>query len=277
MDTIRFGQSRHKFKILGNSRSGLFILFWTVVYGITILQDYIESALQSTGFYWSETMLYNTYWLWFIPLIFITEKSYSIIKPKSIFPRLFYSVLSGLILTAIHILLFTQAFVLVSEILYVIPHRFSRISQSVLSNHAYITLLAYTFIPIMLNRIKVSLDKKSTKTSDFVSLIKVRKGKRIIPIKVENIKSITTNKPYSEICANGERYLHNDSLKTLASLLDPKIFIRVHRSALVNVNHIVELASRGNGDYDARLSNGCTVRFSRHFREHWSSLAPTGA
>jgi two-component system LytT family response regulator len=54
--------------------------------------------------------------------------------------------------------------------------------------------------------------------------------------------------------------------------LNSQIFLRVHRSAIVNKNHITELKSRKNGDYDGVLTNGQSVRFSRHYRQNWSEL-----
>ncbi len=103
----------------------------------------------------------------------------------------------------------------------------------------------------------------------------VRKGSNRIPIKVEHIQSIVANKPYTEITANCTKYLHSGTLKKFESTLDPKTFIRVHRSVLVNKLHIVGLKSRGNGDYDATLTDGGSVRFSRHYRKYWGPLAST--
>jgi len=222
-------------------------------------------------------MLYNTYWLWFIPLIYSADKLYTLIRPKSILLTTFYLALTSLFFTAINILLFTEVFVLVSELLYANPHRFSRIFENVLSNQVYITLIAYTFAPIFINYLKRDVRNKPVSKAHFIDFITVKKGSRRIPLKVIDIQSITTNRPYSEISTSKDKYLHDDSLKKFEGLLDPNIFIRVHRSALVNQEHIAELVSRGNGDYDAKLVNGDSVRFSRHYREHWHFLTTTGA
>jgi DNA-binding LytR/AlgR family response regulator len=61
-------------------------------------------------------------------------------------------------------------------------------------------------------------------------------------------------------------------LKKLERLLDPQVFIRVHRSAIINKNHITELKSRKNGDYDGIVTSGQTIRFSRHYRQNWNTL-----
>lgn len=277
MNTVLFGTSNQSLKFLGNSRVVLSIVFWGVVYGVAILQDYIEAVIESTGFYWSETMLYNTYWLWFIPLIYGAKKLYATIRPKSVLLKISYLTLTSLVFTTIHMLVFTEVFILASELLYANPHRFSRIFENVLSNQIYITLIAYMFAPIFINYLKRDVRNKPTSKADFIELITVKKGSRRIPLKVIDIQSITTNRPYSEISTGENKYLHDDTLKKLESLLDPNIFMRVHRSALVNKEHITELVSRGNGDYDAKLVNGDSIRFSRHYRQHWHFLATTGA
>ena len=56
-----------------NSSFGILVLFCVILYGLAIFQDYVFSEIQFTGFYWSETMLYNTFWLLFIPFIKIAN------------------------------------------------------------------------------------------------------------------------------------------------------------------------------------------------------------
>ncbi|WP_103867619.1 LytTR family DNA-binding domain-containing protein [Aquimarina sp. I32.4] len=47
---------------------------------------------------------------------------------------------------------------------------------------------------------------------------------------------------------------------------------KLHRSVIVNKNHITELKSRKNGDYDCILTNGQSIRLSRHYRQNWNEL-----
>ena len=74
------------------------------------------------------------------------------------------------------------------------------------------------------------------------------------------------------ICSDNQNFLHDESLKKLEGLLDSQIFLRVHRSVIINKHHITEIKSRKNGDYDGILSNGQSVRFSRHYRQNWDEL-----
>ena len=62
------------------------------------------------------------------------------------------------------------------------------------------------------------------------------------------------------------------SLAHLLQRLDPKRFVRVHRSVAVNTARIRELQPRSHGDYTVILKNGTELVMSRGFRpqfEHW--------
>jgi two-component system LytT family response regulator len=69
-----------------------------------------------------------------------------------------------------------------------------------------------------------------------------------------------------------KRYFDSRTLKDFEDLLNPEFFLRVHRSSMVNTAYVKALTSRQNGDYDALLENGQTVRLSRHYRENWQQL-----
>jgi two-component system LytT family response regulator len=49
--------------------------------------------------------------------------------------------------------------------------------------------------------------------------------------------------------------------------LDPKQFIRIHRSAIVQANRITELVSVDNREFIVRLSNGTELTASRTYSD----------
>lgn len=66
--------------------------------------------------------------------------------------------------------------------------------------------------------------------------------------------------------------LHRASLNELQESLDPRVFVRIHRSAIVNVNSIVRLESLSHGEFDVILKNQARARVSRTYRtalEQW--------
>jgi two-component system LytT family response regulator len=65
----------------------------------------------------------------------------------------------------------------------------------------------------------------------------------------------------------GERILRRGTLKQFLRTLDPALFVRVHRSAAVNVRHVRELTITVNGGLTAKLASGADVNIARGFRE----------
>lgn len=259
--------SRTKNKLL-NANFRAIILFCFLIYGLAIFQDYLFSRFKSTGFYWSDTMLYNIYWLFFIPFIKLAKYAKSRIQPNK--TKILYALASGLILSALHIFIFSSIFILGSTIIYETPHRFLTIFKNAISSQSQITILVYLFLPFVIDY----LNRKKNQNNDVAKqkFITVKNGTRITKLDVSRVLFVQADRPYTAIFSIDQKLLHDESLKKLEGILDPHIFIRVHRSVIINKNHITEISSRKNGDYDAILANQHTVRLSRHYRQNWKTL-----
>jgi two-component system LytT family response regulator len=83
---------------------------------------------------------------------------------------------------------------------------------------------------------------------------------------VSEIDWIEATDYYATVHAGGKSRLLRETLTSLAGTLDPNAFVRVHRSAIVNVHRVVELESHPAGDATAILAGGTRVRVSRTFR-----------
>ncbi len=112
----------------------------------------------------------------------------------------------------------------------------------------------------------VSLNKKSC-----VRKIIIGNGKNNTVVEVNDIYQITAETPYISIQLEGEKYLHTKTLKSISTQLDNKTFVRVHKSTIVNLDKVVSLKSRLNGDYDIFLKNGVELRLSRTYVANFKS------
>jgi two-component system LytT family response regulator len=65
---------------------------------------------------------------------------------------------------------------------------------------------------------------------------------------------------------DGKELLYRASLNQLAENLDPRRFVRVHRSAMVNIDSIVRLEPVSHGEFALFLRNGGQTRVSRTYR-----------
>ncbi|MEE2023703.1 MULTISPECIES: LytR/AlgR family response regulator transcription factor [Alkalimonas] len=66
---------------------------------------------------------------------------------------------------------------------------------------------------------------------------------------------------------DGQTHILRKTMKELEQELDPRLFVRVHRSAIVNVNTIVKLQMLPNGEHQLMLSNDQTVKVSRSYKD----------
>lgn len=71
---------------------------------------------------------------------------------------------------------------------------------------------------------------------------------------------------YVTLHVAGKEVLYRAALSELAAKLDPRRFVRVHRSALVNIESIVQLEPISHGEFEAVLRDGSRTRVSRTWR-----------
>lgn len=246
----------------------MYLIIVVFVFLLAILQDYIYSIIQNTGFYLSESSLYNTFWIFFIPLTIFTNRLIKIINPKNKLVKLPFNLGIGITFSFLHLVFFASSFVLISSLVFTPTHRFLNIFNSAFSNQFYIALLWYIIFPVLyISKYKPTYLKKT-----YSDKIKLKIGSKIISASTSTVQFITTDKPYSIVHTNDRKILDNKSLKEFETVLDPTVFLRVHRSSIVNATFIKELKSRNNGDYDGTLENGQVIRLSRHYRKNWEEL-----
>jgi two-component system, LytTR family, response regulator len=77
----------------------------------------------------------------------------------------------------------------------------------------------------------------------------VESGSRMIAIFVTDIIRIEADGDYTRICTAQKFYLSSYSMTTLEQKLNPALFVRIHRSCIVNLNMIKEVFRDNNGYY----------------------------
>jgi two-component system LytT family response regulator len=85
-------------------------------------------------------------------------------------------------------------------------------------------------------------------------------------VRVTEIDWIEAAGVYVNLHVAGRQLLYRASLHELAERLDPRRFVRVHRSAIVNIESIMQLKPTSHGEFDVVLKNGARTRVSRSYR-----------
>jgi two-component system LytT family response regulator len=95
----------------------------------------------------------------------------------------------------------------------------------------------------------------------------LKDGARSVFLREDEIDWIEAQDYYVEIHAGGVAHLHREPLRDLQERLDPRRFVRIHRSAIVQIDRIRRLQSLPSGDAAVVLRDGTELRVSRARRE----------
>jgi hypothetical protein len=101
-----------------------------------------------------------------------------------------------------------------------------------------------------------------------------RRGGTEVVVDVVDIDWIEAAGNYAILHVGGETYEIRSSLTKLEGELDPKRFVRVHKSHLVNIGRVAEVTPWVSGDWRIRLQDGAEVNLSRRYRQRFEALAP---
>jgi two-component system LytT family response regulator len=85
-------------------------------------------------------------------------------------------------------------------------------------------------------------------------------------VRVVDIDWIEAAGVYVNLHVAGKELLYRAALNDLAEKVDPMRFIRVHRSAIVNIESILQLEPISHGEFEVALRNGSRTRVSRTYR-----------
>ncbi|WP_333607025.1 LytR/AlgR family response regulator transcription factor [Arsukibacterium sp.] len=98
--------------------------------------------------------------------------------------------------------------------------------------------------------------------------ISIKDSGEIIRVPVANIDWVDAAGDYMCIhTKDGQTHILRRTMKELEQELDPRLFVRVHRSAIVNVHTIAKLQMLSNGEHQLLLTNGQSVKVSRSYKD----------
>jgi len=95
----------------------------------------------------------------------------------------------------------------------------------------------------------------------------VKVGEAWIALKVERVSRFSAEDKYVRVFSDQGQHLVRQTLKSLEARLDPRRFVRVHRSELIQLEAVVRLEPWSHGDGLLVLADGSSVVLSRTFRD----------
>ena len=101
----------------------------------------------------------------------------------------------------------------------------------------------------------------------YPEMLTIRTGRDLLRIPCTDIDWIDAAGDYMCVHAAGETHVLRATMKQLESELDPEVFQRIHRSAMVNLSRVRKLRPHSNGEYFLTLDNGQELKLSRGHRD----------
>jgi two-component system LytT family response regulator len=109
----------------------------------------------------------------------------------------------------------------------------------------------------------VALSATARPTGQFLERIVVKDGTRVTLIPVAKLDYAEALDDYVSLVTDGKKHLKQQTISGLEASLDPALFVRVHRSYLVNLERVTRIEPYGKDSRVAILSNGVKLPVSR--------------
>ncbi len=246
---------------------------FTGIAGLMIFQDYLESRRQDRSFYFSESFLFKTIWFLFIPILSVLYQRLKRQKVMSSFSNALFIIVP----VVIHYFILPFVFLFISIIFYGGRYDLYKILTYTLANDLSILIIVYsTFVLGFKYFSAVTSVKTAAEEKEYPDSLVVNNGKDNCIIPVSEIVQIVAATPYVAIQLKNRKYLHTATLRSMTGILDKNDFIRIHKSAIVNIHKVISFKSRLNGDYDLQLETGAEVRLSRTFAPNFKKRFDPG-
>jgi len=121
------------------------------------------------------------------------------------------------------------------------------------------------------NKVRPLAESLLMDTQKFPERILVQSQNKLVTISLDDVIRIEAYGDYSKLITNDKVYLSNYGISTLEEKLNMAIFIRVHRSSIINLNRVKEL-NKYTKSYDVTMENNDIVRVSRGYMDNIKKL-----
>ena len=108
--------------------------------------------------------------------------------------------------------------------------------------------------------------------SDYLTRFAVKDGERVYFVAADEVDWIGAANYYAELHSGKKLHLLREALNTLQTKLDPRHFLRIHRSTIVNISRIREVRRGFGSDYLVVLTDGTQLKSGRSYRPQLDRL-----
>lgn len=99
----------------------------------------------------------------------------------------------------------------------------------------------------------------------YSSHIFVQKSEKLLNLEVHEIFHLEASGDYTILTTDNDQYVSSTGISKLEDKLNPEIFIRIHRSTIINLEKLKEIEKHFNGGLIVKMQNGKTFPVSRTY------------
>lgn len=99
------------------------------------------------------------------------------------------------------------------------------------------------------------------------NMLPLKLSGKISFVDMNDIQYITGSGYYIEIFTKDKKYLLRETLTAILTKLDQELFIRIHRSSIINLQYLDEVIYGSAGEIDIQMKNGEQLRLSKSYRD----------
>ena len=124
------------------------------------------------------------------------------------------------------------------------------------------------------NQHVMSLLQQLAAPPQYLKRVALRSGGKTSFVSLEDILFVQAAENYVQLNLKSSRHLLHVPIATLEASLDPREFLRIHRSIIVNVRHVRELETGPHGEFIVVLQGGTKLQSSRSYHDKikkWAS------
>jgi len=107
----------------------------------------------------------------------------------------------------------------------------------------------------------------ATQNNSTSTRIPVPLGNRTVFVSKADIVYIKASNYHIEIFTKNAKYVLRDAMYNIMECLDPNLFVRIHRSSIVNMKYVEELIGSSFGEVDVKIKEGPRLRVSKGYRK----------
>ena len=157
-----------------------------------------------------------------------------------------------------------------------------------------VNALDYVLKPVDQSRLNLAIDKAEKRRADgdssaiepglldfletlraeraYATKFLIRDTRDLYFVRAEDVEWADAQGNYVRLHAGGKSHMLRRSFSDFEASLDPRKFVRIHRSTIVNLEQVARLTPQGHGEYTVTLRNGARLTTSRTYAANLQSI-----